>query len=192
MKKSIGAVVLAFGVFLFAGGRAEAQFAPYGMFSFSHYSGQGVGPGTSPTQSGGITALGGTFGVNMDSIHAGPIGAGIDVRGMIQNSANSTPYGNKVAGFLIGPRVTVNTLILPFRPYVQLEGGVVGTNNGTQYNKDTHFAYQVQFGGDFTILPHVAARIEYGVGQLTGSSNSAGGNQSHTLQTLGAGLVFRL
>jgi opacity protein-like surface antigen len=173
--------------------RSQAQIAPYAMFSLGHYSGLGVGPGTSPTQSGGITSLGGTVGVNMDSFHAGPIAAGLDVRGMIQNSANSTPYGNKLAGFLIGPRLTANTLVLPFRPYVQAEVGVVGTNNGTQTNKDAHFAYQIQLGGDFTILPHLAARVEYGFGQLTGtSSGTTGGTNSHTLQTLGAGLVFRL
>lgn len=34
----------------------------YGMFSAGHYSGLGVGNGTPATQSGGMTALGGTFG----------------------------------------------------------------------------------------------------------------------------------
>lgn len=165
---------------------ASAQVAPYAMFSLGHYSGQGVGPGTAATQSGGINALGGTFGVNFDKYHSGPIAAGVDVRGIIENSANSTPYGNKVAGFLVGPRITANTLALPFRPYAQLEVGVVGTNNGTQRSKDAHFAYQLQLGGDFTLVPHVAARLEYGVGQLTGNT------QSHTLQTFGAGIVFRI
>ena len=167
---------------------ASAQIAPYAMFSAGHYSGQGVGHGTAPTQSGGMTALGGTFGVNDDAYHAGPIAAGFDVRGMIQNSANSTPYGNKLAGFLVGPRLTANTLVLPFRPYGQVEVGVVGTNNGSSYTKSSSFAYQFQFGGDFTIVPHVAVRVEYGAGQLTGNN----GSPSHTLQTFGAGLVVRL
>jgi len=185
--KSFGLALFAVFALMLCTVGASAQIAPYAMFSAGHYSGLGVGQGTSPTQSGGMTALGGTFGINDDFIHAGPVGVGLDMRGMVQNSANSTPYGNKIAGFLVGGRITANTLMLPFRPYFQLEGGVVGTNNGTQYNKDAHGAYQVQFGGDFTLIPHLAARLEYGVGQL-----STGNHANHTLQTFGAGLVLRL
>jgi hypothetical protein len=165
---------------------AHAQLAPYAMFSASHYSGIGVGVGTTATESGGITPLGGTFGVQDDVLHAGPLAVGLDVRGMVQNSANSTPYGDKLAGFLVGGRLAANAIVLPFRPYAQLEIGAVATNNGTQTNKSTGFAYQFQFGGDFTIIPHLGARLEYGAGQVT--SNSI----NHTLQTFGAGLVIRL
>lgn len=168
------------------GSAAQAQISPYAMFSAGHYSGLGVGTGTSSTQSGGYNSFGGTFGVYDDFLHAGAIGAGLDLRGMIQNSSNSTQYGNKTAGLLFGPRVTVNTVALPFRPYVQLEIGAIGTNNGTQPNKDTHFGYQLQFGADYTLIPHVAARFEYGVGQVSTP------NIKHTLQTFGLGLVLRL
>ncbi len=165
---------------------AHAQYAPYAMFSASHYSGIGVGVGTSSTQSGGITPLGGTFGLQHDALHSGPISLGWDARGMVQNSANSTPYGDKLAGFLVGGRLAANAVVLPFRPYGQVEIGVVGTNNGTQTNKTAGFAYQFQFGGDFTIVPHLGARLEYGAGQVSINSTS------HTLQTFGAGLVLRL
>ena len=168
-------------------GRAEAQIAPYAMFSLSHYSGLGVGPGTPPNQSGGMTAQGGTFGVYGDVVRSGPLALGADVRLMVQNSANSTPYGNKVAGFLVGGRLGANTLVLPFRPYMQVEVGAVGTNNGTSFNRTTGFAYQFQFGGDFTLVPHLGLRIEYGAGQV-----SQQGGVNHTLQTLGTGLVLRL
>jgi hypothetical protein len=49
---------------------ASAQLAPYAMFSAGHYSGQGVGNGTAATQSGGITALGGTVGLYDDFLRA--------------------------------------------------------------------------------------------------------------------------
>jgi hypothetical protein len=183
-KKLLSAAVLTLGFSFVAA--AHAQLAPYAMFSASHYSGIGVGVGTTATESGGITPLGGTFGLQDDVLHTGPLALGWDARGIVQNSANSTPYGDKLAAFLVGGRLAANAIVLPFRPYGQLEIGAVATNNGTQTNKSTGFAYQFQFGGDFTILPHLGARLEYGAGQVT--SNSI----NHTLQTFGAGLVIRL
>jgi len=167
--------------------RAEAQISPYAMFSTGHYSGLGVGNGTGPTQSGGITALGGTFGVYDDFVKMGPARFGTDFRGVIENSANSTTYGNKIAAGLAGFRLDGSGIpVFPFNPYVQAEIGVAGTNNGTSPSKTSGFAYQFQFGGDFTLFPHIAARLEYGAGQL--STNST----NHTLQTFGAGVVVRL
>jgi hypothetical protein len=169
-------------------GRAEAQVAPYAMFSAGHYSGLGVGVGTAPTQSGGITALGGTFGVYDDRYSAGPIHLGADARVVIENSANSTKNGDKISGFLFGGRLDGDLPAFPVRPYVQAEIGIVGTNSGTSPTRTTSFAYQFQFGGDFGLLiPHLAGRLEYGAGQV-----ETGGGTSHTLQTFGAGLVLRL
>jgi len=183
MKLKVLMVVLAVGMAV----SARAQVAPYAMFSLGHYSGQGVGPGTSATQSSGITAFGGTFGVYDDMLKAGPVKIGPDARFFIDNSANSTQYGNKIDGFLVGGRLEVNMVALPFRPYGQAEFGVASTNNGTQSNKNSSFAYQFQFGGDFTLIPHVGARVEYGAGQM-----ETGGGTSHTLQSFGAGIVVRL
>ena len=169
-------------------GRAEAQVAPYAMFSAGHYSGLGVGVGTAPTQSGGITALGGTFGVYDDRYSAGPIHLGADARLVIENSANSTKNGDKISGFLFGGRLDGDLPAFPVRPYAQAEIGIVGTNSGTSPTRTTSFAYQFQFGGDFGLLiPHLAGRLEYGAGQV-----ETGGGTSHTLQTFGAGLVLRL
>jgi hypothetical protein len=126
--------------------------------------------------------------LNDDFVHIGKVvSVGTDVRLMIQNSANSTPNGNKLVGGLVGARVTTNPLVLPFRPYAQIEVGPVATNAGKSPTKTTYFGYQVQFGGDFTLVPHLAARFEYGVGQLS-TENAT----HHTLQTFGAGLVLRL
>jgi len=167
---------------------SQAQTAIYGMFSAGHYSGIGVGYGTPPNESGGMTARGGTFGIYDNFMPFGPVRFGGDARVFIQNSANSSTYGNKLAGFLLGPRLEiVPPPPIPIKPYIQLEFGGVGTNNGTSHDKSTSFAYQVNGGVDFTLLPHLDLRGEYGAGQLTSI-----GNSNHTLQEFGVGLVLRL
>ena len=173
----------------FAGGiAARAQFNPYATFSAAHYSGQGVGIGTAPTQSGGITALGGTFGsFGYFQGVRGPIGVGPDVRLVIANSANSTVNGNKVIAGFVGLRLAADGAHLPVVPYIQFEVGGAGTNNGTQTYKTGSFAYQVQFGADIpTAIPQLSGRVEYGAGQLTGINYT-----NHTLQTFSAGIVLR-
>ena len=181
MKLKILAALLAMG--LMAAG-ARAQIAPYAMFSLEHYSGPGVD--TSLTQSGSMTPLGGTFGIYDDMLKAGPVKVGADARLIIANSGNSTQYGNKLSGFLTGGRIDANAVVLPFRPYAQVELGLIGSNYGTQASRRTQFAYQLQLGGDFTLIPHVGARVEYGVGQ------EVSGGVNHTLQSFGAGIVVRL
>lgn len=191
MKRfGLGSVVRGLAVLAVAGVAlsAEAQIAPYAMFSAGHYSGQGVGVGTAPTASGGITSLGATLGVYDDRYSVGLVHVGGDARLILENSANSTTYGNKITGFLFGGRVDGDVPAFPVRPYVQAEIGVVGSNAGTSTSRNTSFAYQVQFGADFgLIIPHLSGRLEYGAGQV-----ETGGNSNHTLQTFGAGLVLRL
>ena len=185
MKRWMGRVLL---VVCGCAVEAQAQVAPYLMFSANHYSGLGVGSGTASDRSGGMTALGATFGIYDDMVKMGPARLGPDVRGIIANSSNSTPYGNKVAAGLVGVRLDGSGIpAFPVNPYFQAEIGVAGTNGGNSYNKSASFAYQFQFGGDITIFPHVAARLEYGAGQLVNT-----GNTNHTLQTFGAGIVVRL
>lgn len=159
----------------------------YGLFSAGHYSGLGVGNGTPATQSGGMTALGGTFGGYVMYPSPGPINVGLDVRGIVENSANSTTYGNKISGGLIGLRVDGSDSRLPVVPYFQFEVGGVGTNSGTQRTRDVSFAYQAQFGADIPFASdQIAARVEYGAGQLTASRTN------HTLQTFSIGIVVHL
>jgi hypothetical protein len=78
------------------------------MFSAGHESGLGVGAGTASDQSGGMTAHGGTFGIYDNFVPLGPIKIGGDGRFFIQNSGNSG-YGNKLNGFLVGPRLAIYT-----------------------------------------------------------------------------------
>jgi hypothetical protein len=158
------------------------------MLSAGHYSGLGVGNGTAATESGGMTALGGTFGGYIIYPSPGPVHIGIDARLIVENSANSTTYGNKIFGGLFGFRIDGSDAQLPIVPYFQFEIGGVGTNNGTSTTRTSSFAYQAQFGADFPFANRqVAARIEYGAGQLTGISNV-----NHTLQTFSAGIVFHV
>jgi opacity protein-like surface antigen len=180
-------LILLFSLTIFVSS-GRAQVGLYGMFSAGHYSGIGVGSGTPANQSGGMTARGGTFGVYDNFMPFGPIKFGGDARFFIQNSANSTTYGNKLAGFLVGPRLAITLPPpIPVKPYIQVEFGGVGTNNGTSTSKSTSFAYQVNGGVDFTVVPRLDIRGEYGAGQLTSI-----GNTNHTLQEFGIGLVLRL
>jgi hypothetical protein len=165
-----------------------AYFSPYIMFSAGHYSGLGVGNGTAANESGGMTALGGTFGGYVIYPSPGPVHIGIDARLIVENSANSTTYGNKIFGGLFGFRIDGSDSQLPIVPYFQFEIGGVGTNNGTSTTRTGSFAYQAQFGADFPFANRqVAARLEYGTGQLTGIDNT-----NHTLQTFSAGIVFHI
>ena len=169
-------------------GNRSPYFSPYLMFSAGHYSGLGVGNGTAATQSGGMTALGGTFGGYVLYPTPSPVQVGIDARLIVENSANSTPYGNKILGGLVGFRIDGSDSGLPLVPYFQFEIGGVGTNNGTSRTRTGSFAYQAQFGADFPFATQqIAARVEYGTGQLTGINNT-----NHTLQTFSAGIVFHL
>jgi hypothetical protein len=169
-------------------GSRSPYLSPYAMFSAGHYSGLGVGTGTLPTQSGGMTALGGTFGGYVIFPTPGPVHMGVDARLIVENSANSTPYGNKILGGLAGFRIDGSDSHLPVVPYFQFEIGGVGTNNGTSRTRSGSFAYQAHFGADFPFAnQQIAARIEYGAGQLTGLNDT-----NHTLQTFSAGIVFHL
>jgi hypothetical protein len=165
-----------------------AEFRPYAMFTGAHYSGLGVGNGTSATQSGGLTALGGTFGASYLFANSGTLRAGVDGRFLIANSANSTTYGNKVNAGFVGFRIDGSGGDLPAVPYFQFEVGGAATNNGTSTTRTGSFAYQAQFGVDVPIIPHqVSARAEYGAGQLTNINST-----NHTLQTFSVGVVFHI
>jgi hypothetical protein len=166
----------------------QVYLSPYAMVSAGHYSGLGVGNGTAPTQSGGMTALGGTFGGYVLYPSPGPVQMGVDFRMIVENSANSTSFGNKILGGLVGLRIDGSGSLLPVVPYFQFEIGGAGTNNGTSQTRTGSFAYQAQFGADFPLVSRqVSARLEYGTGQLTGISDT-----SHTLQTFSGGIVFHL
>lgn len=158
---------------------ACAQIGIYAMGSGGRFT---------PADAGGSdTAWGGTVGVYDDFASFGPVRLGGDGRVFVENSGNSTQYGNKLLGGLLGLRLDVRVPAIPFRPYIQAEVGGVGTNNGDSASRTASVAYQVQGGLDVTIFPHLDLRGEYGAGQANSISNS-----SHILQQFGAGVVLRL
>lgn len=164
---------------------AHAQVAAYGMFSGGFLGSADASQG-SLVLNNGFSAYGGTFGVYDDFLHLGPVHVGVDGRYLQDTSSNSNSYGNKLRGGLGGARVDLHLPLVPFRPYVQGEVGVASTNYGVNPNSTAGFAYQVQGGLDFTLLPHLDLRAEYGGGQI----NGYGGNQQ-ALQEVGVGLVVR-
>jgi hypothetical protein len=136
-----------------------------------------------------FSAYGGTFGVYDDFLHAGPVRIGGDARFFIQSSGdNNNPYVNQMRGGLAGARVAFFSHAVPFTPYIQAEIGGVGTNYGTQPSRSTSFAYQVQVGLDYTIIPHLDARFEYGAGEIGAQFP---GNNQQGMQQVGLGLVAR-
>ena len=167
--------------------RAQAQTGIYAMFSYSHITGEGVGYQVDSPAHGSISPVGGTFGVYNDFVHLGPVHLGGDGRFFIQNSGGDRPYGSKATGGLVGLRVDTAGIPFPLQPYGQIEVGAVGANNGNSYTRSTGLAYQVQGGVDYTIIPRLDLRLEYGAGQIAGGTGPGRG-----IQQLGAGLVLRL
>ena len=187
VMKSRRAGLLIFSLLCALSFRAQAQTGIYGMFSFSHISGEGVGYGVASPQHGSISPVGGTFGAYHDFIHAGPVHLGGDARFLIENSGGDKPYGSKASGGLLGLRLDTAGIPFPLQPYAQVEVGAIGANNGNSLTRSTGFAYQVQGGVGYTLLPRLDLRLEYGAGQIAGGTGPGRG-----IQQLGLGLVLRL
>jgi hypothetical protein len=171
---------------------AHAQFAIYGMGSAGKLSGFNSIYAASSTAgvnaAGSFWAYGGTFGIYDDFRKLGPLKLGADARGFVQRSSNSNnSYGNQLRGGLVGLRLALHAPLIPFKPYIQAEIGGASTNYGQNSSRTGNFAYQVQFGADFTVFPHLDLRAEYGVGELVDPIGSGGA----TMQQLGGGAVIR-
>ena len=167
---------------------ARAQVAVYGMGSGGYLSSVNAQIGPQTLTSSSFSAYGGTFGVYDNFIHLGPLRFGSDGRFFVQSSTNGNSYGNQLRGGLVGARMSLFSHFVPFSPYIQAEVGGVGTNYGSQPQRTTSFAYQVQGGLDYTLFPRLDARFEYGAGQI-GSLYSG---TSQKMQQIGLGLVVRI
>jgi hypothetical protein len=169
-------------------GRGRAQVAAYGMGSGGFLSSVTAQSGPTTLTSDSFSAYGGTFGVYDNTKHLGPVHFGGDGRVFLESSSNNNRYGNSLKGGLVGARLALLSRLVPFSPYVQAEIGGVSTNYGTQAAKTLSFAYQIQGGLDWTLFPHLDARIEYGAGQI-GALYSG---KRQEMQQVGLGLVVRL
>lgn len=175
-------------VMLVVCGRARAQVGIYGMGSGGFLSSVNAQIGPETLTSASFSAYGGTFGVYDNYLHLGPVRVGGDGRFFIQSKSNNNGYNNQLRGALAGARLALFSHVVPFSPYIQAEIGGVGTNYGTQSQRSTSFAYQVQGGLDYTIFPHVDGRFEYGAGQI--GSQFSGSRQQ--MQQIGLGIVVRI
>ena len=153
---------------------AKAQIGIYAMGSLGHIGGVDTGGGSS----GSLTGGGGTFGVYDSFLRLGPLDFGGDARYETQSSSD----GHINQG-LAGLRFALHAPIL--QPYIQGEVGGGGTNYGTNTGS---FASQVQVGADYTLIPHISLRGEYGIGRLSAVFHSSG----QTVQQFGIGVVVRL
>jgi hypothetical protein len=169
---------------------AHAQFGIYGMGSAGKLSGFNsiYAGGTGLNKAGNFWAYGGTFGIYDDFLKLGPLKLGGDARGFAQHSSNSNNSdGNQIRGGLAGLRLALHAPLIPFKPYIQGEIGAASTNYGQNSSRTGNFAYQIQFGADFTVFPHLDLRAEYGIGKLDDVFGSGGA----TMQQLGIGAAVR-
>lgn len=183
MRRFAGFAVL-FSLFFVAGAAAHAQVGIYAMGSggfLGSYSQNGL-------SNDGFAAFGGTIGVYDQFVHLGPVRLGADGRYFGESGSNANSYGNHLHGAVGGARVAFQSAAVPLKPYLQAEFGVANTNYGVQPNTNQSFAYQVQGGIDFTVLPHLDIRVEYGAGQMNGYY----GGTKQALEQGGVGLVLRL
>lgn len=166
--------------------QAHAQFAIYGMASGGILGSTKSIPGSTAQQDAGFSSGGFTIGAYDDFAKAGPLRFGIDGRYFSQSSSNSNSYGNKIHGGLVGARLSLKIPVIPLKAYVQAEVGGVGTNYGIKADTTSSSAWQVNGGVDYTFLPHLDLRAEYGGGLINAYQS---GNQ--TLQEFSGGVVIR-
>jgi hypothetical protein len=167
--------LLSLSLFLLSPLHLHAQLGLYGALTVQDL---GV-PGNS-----GYVYYGGTVGAYLASGRLAVLSLGVDIRGSFTRDSGSTFNSGA-----IGPRLALNTHILPIQPYVE---GTVGLGSinfaGGSPGNGTKFEYQVIGGLDWTILPRLDWRIaEYSYGGL-----SAASNETFHPKSLSTGLVLRL
>jgi hypothetical protein len=167
--------LLALFLFLFAPLCLHAQLGLYGAFTAQNLGGP---------NDNGYDLYGGTFGGYLASGRLAILSVGIDLRGSFARN-NGASFGTGS----IGPRIGLNTHILPIHPYVE---GTIGLGHldiaGGSLGSATKFEYQVLGGLDFTILPRIDWRVaEYSYGAL-----STINNYNYRPKSLSTGLVLRL
>jgi hypothetical protein len=185
LKGLWAAIVVLFLGFISTG--AHAQYAIYAMGSGGFLGSVTATSGSLVVSQNSLSAFGGTFGMYGTLLKAGPLRFGGDARYVIESSSGSTPYGNQIRSGLVGPRLALRSHLAPFSPYIQFLIGGASTNYGRYTSRSSSFAYQVQFGLDYAIIPHLDARVEYGCGKLGSAFNGY-----HTeMQQVGIGIAAR-
>jgi hypothetical protein len=153
----------------------HAQLGLYGAFTAQNLGGP---------NNNGYDLYGGTFGGYLASGRLAILSVGIDLRGSFTRSSGASFDSGS-----IGPRIALNTHILPIQPYVE---GTIGLGHvdftGGSMGGATKFEYQVLGGLDYTILPRIDWRVaEYSYGALSMTNN-----YNYRPKSLSTGLVLRL
>lgn len=172
----------------FVGTSAKAQIGLYAAGSGGYLGSVTASSGSLVVSQNSLSAYGGTFGFYDSLAKAGPLRFGGDARYVIESSDGSTPYGNQIRSGLVGPRLALFSHAVPFSPYIQAEIGGASTNYGRYASRSSSFAYQIQFGLDYSVAPRIDARVEYGGGKIGSAFN--GYNQE--MQQVDLGLVVRI
>ncbi|HEX3569645.1 MAG TPA: hypothetical protein VHU44_02365 [Acidobacteriaceae bacterium] len=158
---------------------SKAQVGIYGQFNTTH--------------DGAVSAWynGFSAGVYDDMLGAGPIHAGLDLRGSFQSGSQY-----RYRSFLVGPRVQVRPPVLPFNPYIQGMIGLGGSRYTGASSLPTHYSNKFQYGVigglEYTVLPRIDLRLPE-IGYLKMSAVSSIPNAPAVdLVSLGFGVVVRL
>jgi hypothetical protein len=168
-------------------GSAKAQMGLYAMGSGGYLGSVTASSGSLVVSQNSLSAYGGTFGFYDTLATAGPVRFGADARYVIESSDGSTAYGNQIRSGLVGGRLALFSHAVPFSPYIQAEIGGASTNYGRYASRSSSFAYQIQFGLDYSVAPHIDARVEYGGGKI----GSAFNGYHEEMQQVGIGIVGR-
>jgi hypothetical protein len=165
---------LAILLFVFLPLSLHAQLGLYGSFSATKLN----------VPNNNNFLYGGTFGGYLASGQLAVLSVGFDFRGSAVGGGG-TSFDSGSAG----PRVGLNTHLLPVHPYVE---GLVGVGHASfteaPIGNVTKFEYQFLGGFDYAILPRVDWRIaEFSYGGLAGLSS----NSFHP-KSISTGLVLRL
>jgi hypothetical protein len=189
------AVGLALLVVLFSSVAARAQFGVYGTVTGERFGGFQCQVTTGCAASGGVAKpYGGTFGGYYDFRSIGPVRLGVDVRGSVLNSNKSAVTNNSSIDFvrhysaLGGVRAEFRTPLKWLHPYGQISAGLGRSNAAFVDNNPELYQNFTQVegfaGADISILPVLDLRaIELGAGEAFGTS-------SHSIQSIGIGVVF--
>jgi hypothetical protein len=166
--------LLALLLFTFAPLSLHAQLGLYGAFTVQNLGGP---------NNNGYDLYGGTFGAYLASGRLAILSLGVDLRGSFARS-NGVSFDTGS----IGPRIGLNTHILPIHPYIEATIGLGHVDFTGSTGGETKFEYQVLGGLDFTILPRIDWRVaEYSYGGL-----STINNYNYRPKSLSTGLVLRL
>jgi len=177
--KRITLIALTVAVCAFSSSVTNAQLGIYGLFNTTH--------------DGAVDAWyhGFTLGAYDHLINAGPVHAGLDVRGSFETGSQ---YHYR--SFLIGPRLQVRPPVLPINPYIQAEIGFGGSRYTGGSPFATHYSNKFQYGVigglEYTVLPRIDLRLPEISYQRMSAVSSVPNAPKVSLVGLGFGVVVRL